>query len=229
MDPITLHFNVFQAGASQQGRHSLQVEDPRRQTVGALKNQLFGEALEARRSVRFIASGKVLEDSVSLDTYNLGPETHICVSISDRSLANDASSSTRRSAQVPDRQAEEPASSQLPDVGMWSMLAGLLTVAGAALPYVVQRHRQLSNNMHLMLFVGLAVWLYVALFHVLPDGVQLLLAALRWSLRRREGPLATGHSVSSSRKDDAEPDLPVSPADVAAVLPRRKPATIELD
>ncbi|CAL1161403.1 unnamed protein product [Cladocopium goreaui] len=64
---------------------SFQVDDPQSKTVGALKQQLFADALKAQRFVRFIAGGRILEDTSSLDKCNLGPESHIHVSISGKS------------------------------------------------------------------------------------------------------------------------------------------------
>mmetsp|Transcript_33778 Transcript_33778/g.78079 ORF Transcript_33778/g.78079 Transcript_33778/m.78079 type:complete len:222 (+) Transcript_33778:75-740(+) len=220
MDPITLHFNVFQAGTSHHGRHSLQVEEPQRQTVGALKHQLFADALQAQRSVRFIASGKILEDSVSLDTYNLGPESHICVSIGDR--APDAPKAPQRPTPAVHREHSQTKVDL--QESLWSRFVSVILIAGSSVifPYAVQKHRQLSTNTHLMLFIAAAVWVYFLLFHALPDAFKILMAALRWSVSRR----VAAHS--GPRMSESAASTPVAGCREANTLASRKPAAVEM-
>ncbi|CAK8994497.1 unnamed protein product [Durusdinium trenchii] len=182
MDPITLHFNIFQAGTPSQGRQSFQVEDPASATVGALKRQLFADALEAQRSVRFIASGRILEDTSSLDKCNLGPESHICVSISDKSDAVRSMPSPPVEKQVKTAQMERDSDLQAWQV--WTRCASFLAMAGSAMvfPYALQKHRHLSSNTHLFVCIAAAVWVYLLIFHTVPDAVQIILAAARWAL-----------------------------------------------
>eukprot|EP00930_Biecheleria_cincta_P039047 TRINITY_DN26854_c0_g1_i2.p1 TRINITY_DN26854_c0_g1~~TRINITY_DN26854_c0_g1_i2.p1 ORF type:complete len:242 (+),score=46.75 TRINITY_DN26854_c0_g1_i2:81-806(+) len=172
MDPITLHFSVFQASCSSQGRQSLQVDDPRSKTIGALKRELFSDALEAQRSVRFIAGGKILEDSSLLASYNLGRESHICVSISDQT--------PRLSPTL--APAAEPVEVAPEDVNVedwWPSIhrfAGFAALISSAVCFYCAWHkrRQLSIQLTQALCIGAAVWVYLLLFHAVPCACQVL-------------------------------------------------------
>lgn len=179
MDPVTLHFNVFQAGA--EGRQSLQVEDPRGTTILALKKQLFPDAVKASKSVRFIALGRILDDSAPLERCGLGNEAHIHVSISDG-----ASSPKRAPAASPDDSsatAAEAKSPSLPESAnceesavSWIFLAGvaMFVGTGAALYAAFRKRRQFTLHTSQLLFICAAVWVYLLLCHGLPALFQAL-------------------------------------------------------
>lgn len=182
MDPITLHFNIFQAGTSSQGRQSFQVDDPQSKTVGALKQQLFADALKAQRFVRFIAGGRILEDTSSLDKCNLGPESHIHVSISGKSQNGAQTMPSAAVAQAQTSQVERDS-----DLQAWHLcrrLASFLAMVGSAMvfPYALQKHRHSSSNTHLLVCIAAAVWVYLLIFHTMPDAAQIIVAAARWAL-----------------------------------------------
>jgi len=172
MDPITLHFSVFQASSSSQGRQSVQVDDPKSKTIGSLKRELFSDALEAQRSVRFIAGGKILEDSSLLASCNLGRESHICVSISDQTPR---SSPTLAPAAEPAEVAPEELNVQ----DWWPSihrLAGFAALISSAVFFYFAWHkrRQLPMQLTQALCIGAAVWVYLLLFHAVPCACQVL-------------------------------------------------------
>eukprot|EP00931_Biecheleriopsis_adriatica_P087344 TRINITY_DN61831_c0_g1_i1.p1 TRINITY_DN61831_c0_g1~~TRINITY_DN61831_c0_g1_i1.p1 ORF type:complete len:243 (+),score=51.24 TRINITY_DN61831_c0_g1_i1:170-898(+) len=188
MDPITLHFNIFQAGSSDQGRRSLQVDDPRGKTVGSLKRQLFSDALEAQRSVRFIASGRVLEDTSLLENCNLGRESHICVSINERSSQSLPSSPQLAPKTEP---VARELSGRLPEACeqqdwslLFSRLAGFAAMVGSGVLFFCawKRRRQMPMNMTQLICIAAAVWVYLLLFHATPIAFQVAAGALRWCL-----------------------------------------------
>lgn len=172
MDPITLHFSVFQASSSSQGRQSVQVDDPKSKTIGALKKELFSDALEAQRSVRFIAGGKILQDSSLLASCNLGRESHICVSISDQTPR---SSPTLAPAAEP----AEVAPEELKVEDWWpsiQRLAGFAALISSAVFFYFAWHkrRQLPMQLTQALCIGAAVWVYLLLFHAAPCACEVL-------------------------------------------------------
>jgi len=174
MDPIKLHFNIFQAGSSSQGSQSLQVDNPQSETVGTLKRKLFADALESQRSVRFIAGGKILQDASLLADCKLGRESHICVSISDQ-----ASSPPSSPALPPAAEPVEVAMGEVKPQDRWLVLyrvSCLLALACSALFFYFawQKRRQLRVHVTQFLCIAMAVWVYLVLFYALPCACQVL-------------------------------------------------------
>jgi hypothetical protein len=179
MDPITLHFNIFQAGAPV--RTSLQVEDPRATTILALKQQMFSDEIKASKSVRFIAAGKILEDTAALERYKLGKEAHIHVSISDGARPQPTSapegnaSTTTAEEAKPSSGTSSPNESRSSMLG-WAILAGVIIFAGTgiALWIAFQKRRQYTMHTSQLLFICAAIWVYLLFFHALPSLFQAL-------------------------------------------------------
>lgn len=180
MDPVTLHFNIFQAGAPV--RTSLQVEDPRGTTISALKHQMFSDEIKASKSVRFIAAGKILDDSNALEHYKLGKEAHIHVSISEVSRTPPSSpekgdSMTKAGSEEvkTGSEATSPNEAGASMVG-WAILAGVAVFVGTGLLLYVafQKRRQYTMHTSQLLFICMAVWVYVLFFHGFPALFQAL-------------------------------------------------------
>jgi len=234
MDPITLHFNIFQAGSGDgEGRQSLQVDDPRSTTVLALKHHLFPDAMEARRSVRFIASGRILQDAALLEKCGLGRESHIHVSISDQTRATGSQQTppmspefraTTSPAGACDTQASDSASEELwPYVGRFLGLA-LLAIGGLLFHVAWQKRRQLSMHTSQMACIAAAVWVYALLCHGLPAFIQVVALLLRCSMflesKGRAGSAETRcPSPSASQTDSVAVDA--SSTRVASVTTMR--------
>jgi hypothetical protein len=177
MDPITLHFNVFQAGTPVRKSH--QVEDPRGTTISALKQELFSDEIKASKSVRFIAAGKILNDATALEHYKLGKEAHIHVSISEgaqTALASQGASTTTATEEV--KTSGESTSPNEAGVSMvgWAILAGVAVFAGtgAMLYLAFQKRRQYTMHTSQLLFICMAIWVYLIFFHGLPALFQAL-------------------------------------------------------
>jgi len=180
MEPVTLHFNVFQAGAPV--RTTLQVEDARRTTILDLKKQLFSDALKESKSVRFIAGGKILDDATALERYKLGKEAHIHVSISETgspskpsiSSADDSTSAATGEAKTTD----DAGSASVAGVSAmgWAFIAGALVfiVTGALLYAGLRKRWQYTMHTSQLLFICTAIWVYLLLFHGLPTLFQAL-------------------------------------------------------
>lgn len=233
MEPITLHFNVFQAGANSEGRKSLQVDDPRGTTVGALKRQLFSEALEARKSVRFITSGRILDDGARLEQCKLGQEAFIHVSISEiassrAGLPELSGSGTAAGSGGQDMANPEPRKNKLAEtkekmkqllqdsdgLNFFFFLGVLFFVGtGALLRYAWRKRWHLSMHMSQLLCILAAVWVYLVLCHGLP--------ALLRALSRGVRALGRDDVVRTTRGDG-----PSSAAGCAAAnSPMQAPAT----
>mmetsp|Transcript_125121 Transcript_125121/g.348176 ORF Transcript_125121/g.348176 Transcript_125121/m.348176 type:complete len:278 (-) Transcript_125121:87-920(-) len=188
MDPITLHFRVLQVGANTEGRQSLQVNDPHGVTVGKLKRQLFEEAIEEHRSVRFITGGRILEDTQRLEQCGLGSEAFIHVSIG-------GSSSLRASPipTLPGSTAEPDADSGFTGKGASDrdrnednyigpcFLVGAAFFAGTGVLLRMAWHKRWTLSMHASQFLCIlaAVWVYLLLCHGLPAIFQSLVPGLR--------------------------------------------------
>lgn len=181
MDPITLHFNVFQAGADPEGRKSLQVDDPRGTTVGALKRQVFPEAVEARKSVRFITSGRILDDGALLEECKLGHEAVIQVSISDPSSSRVStpkhSSSSASAKTIPG--AKQGCQDGNGDLTTFLYLGTFFFAGGAVVFFAWRKRRHLSLQMSQLFCIFTAIWVYFALCHALPAFCRALARGVR--------------------------------------------------
>mmetsp|Transcript_74063 Transcript_74063/g.228918 ORF Transcript_74063/g.228918 Transcript_74063/m.228918 type:complete len:245 (-) Transcript_74063:86-820(-) len=192
MDPITLHFNIFQAGANAEGKQSLHVGDPSATTIGSLKRQLFAEALEERRTVRFIKGGHVLEDAAVLEQCGLGNGAFIHVSIGNSSPSRmGPSSPPRSSAAGADTSSSSTKGSssnqghQDSSIGP-GFLLGAIFFAGTAVLLQNAWHKRWYLSMHAsqLLCILAAVWVYLLLCHGLPALFQLLALGLFRALGR---------------------------------------------
>mmetsp|Transcript_32305 Transcript_32305/g.57147 ORF Transcript_32305/g.57147 Transcript_32305/m.57147 type:complete len:241 (+) Transcript_32305:43-765(+) len=183
MDPVTLHFNVFQAGSSGDNRTSFQVQDPRGTTVGALKKQFFSDALKESKSVRFIASGQILEDTAPLERFKLGSEAHIHVSISEHGANRSPSSSISESpgdATDFGSAKKGKAVDELLSYGAYILLGTLFFVGtGFGLHLAWRKRWQFSLGTSQLLFILAAVWAYLLLCHGLPALFQAICALTR--------------------------------------------------
>uniref|UniRef100_A0A7S2HGV2 Ubiquitin-like domain-containing protein n=1 Tax=Alexandrium andersonii TaxID=327968 RepID=A0A7S2HGV2_9DINO len=216
MDPITLHLNIFQAGASAEGRQSFRVSDPRGTTIGSLKRQLFAEALKEQRSVRFINGGHILEDAAVLEQYNLGSEAFIHVSIGNivssaprhtesapavlcgATNANTCGSSAARTS---DRQGREDYY-----VDPYLILGAIFFAGTGVLLQMAWRKRwYLPMHVSQLLCILAAVWVYLLLCHGLPALFQLLMSGFR-ALNRGSGndtPGVAGSNICSTAAPSA--------------------------
>eukprot|EP00933_Yihiella_yeosuensis_P042671 TRINITY_DN37329_c0_g1_i1.p1 TRINITY_DN37329_c0_g1~~TRINITY_DN37329_c0_g1_i1.p1 ORF type:complete len:237 (-),score=45.62 TRINITY_DN37329_c0_g1_i1:128-838(-) len=216
MDPITLHFNIFRAGGSgPEARQTFQVDDPTKITVSALKRRLFPDAMEGQKSVRFIASGHILQDTASLAKCGLGRESHIHVSISDRVDPTPPTSpvstpALEPAASCPSIVQEEEVDNSEKTQEMWDALgrfAMILALAGLGFAFHVayRRRRTLSHSTSQTICIAAAVWIYALLCHGLPALFKLIGMAL------------SGRESSSGKFNSASES---STAQVTTMLPQ---------
>lgn len=177
MSPRVLHFNVFQAGARTQRQWSLQIEDSHTTTIGSLKRQHFGEAIEAQQSVRFIMSGKILEDKTLLEQCDFGSEAFIYVSISGAAPREATSgvpaTEVSWSGQLAKRDAGHTEKEHSSLNIAFFLGAFLFAGAGVLLRLAWQKRWYLSMHVTQMLSVLAAVWVYLLLCHGLPMFLRL--------------------------------------------------------
>mmetsp|Transcript_5793 Transcript_5793/g.11698 ORF Transcript_5793/g.11698 Transcript_5793/m.11698 type:complete len:244 (-) Transcript_5793:77-808(-) len=213
MDPITLHLNIFQAGASAEGRQSHRVSDPRGTTVGSLKRQLFAEALEEQRSVRFIKGGHVLEDAAVLGQCGLGTEAFIHVSIGNSAPSpQTGTASELRSGAVGANAGSPTAKESSSREGCEDchfdpyFLLGAVFFAGTGVLLQMAWRKRWHLSMHVsqLLCILAAVWVYLLLCHGLPAFFQLLVLGLR-ALKRSGGNDAPGVDGNAARSTTAPP------------------------
>lgn len=163
-----LHFNVFQAGSTSDATKTFEVNDPRATTVGALKQQLFPDAVSERKSVRFISRGRVLDDAAALSGCGLGRDAHIHVMVSERQPVATTASSEKRAETAPSDREEPNGGRQRAAL---TLLAVMLLIAGGLAGFSNAYHRrfQLSMQASQTLCIGAAIWAYVVLCHGLPS------------------------------------------------------------
>eukprot|EP00420_Gonyaulax_spinifera_P019264 CAMPEP_0197896052 /NCGR_PEP_ID=MMETSP1439-20131203/38881_1 /TAXON_ID=66791 /ORGANISM="Gonyaulax spinifera, Strain CCMP409" /LENGTH=211 /DNA_ID=CAMNT_0043516535 /DNA_START=54 /DNA_END=686 /DNA_ORIENTATION=+ len=205
MEHVTLHFSIFQAGASAEGKRSLRVEDPRGITIGSLKRQLFAEALEQERSIRFIASGRILQDAEALERCNLGTEAFIHVSIGDArpqpakscmatpsADGSAARNSSSMQASISRKEDEEGGLSI-------SLILGAVFFAGTGvmLQLAWQKRWHLSMHASQLLCIFAAVWVYLLICHGVPALFQSLVLVPR-ALCRLAAPSAHGDATTDA-------------------------------
>mmetsp|Transcript_27716 Transcript_27716/g.88105 ORF Transcript_27716/g.88105 Transcript_27716/m.88105 type:complete len:250 (-) Transcript_27716:191-940(-) len=222
MDPITLNFDIFQAGVPAQSRRSLEVVDPQGTTVGSLKRQLFSAELEAQQSVRFIAAGRVLEDAALLGQCGLGSKAFVQVSIS-------AATPSGALAQPPATGAGVMRSGLLnegcasrgscEDTGIGArLICGVFFFAGTGvlLQLAWQKRRHMPIHTSQLFCILAAVWVHLLLCHGLPA----LARGLR-AVGRVAGSMpkcaATSPSRSAAEAEPAEPSVPESAASPASL------------
>lgn len=216
MASMKLHFNVFGQGCScccegsgTEGRRSIHIEDPLI-TVGALKNQLFREACEEQKVIRFIASGRVLEDKLAIGQCGLGEEAHIHVAISGQpsttavaaSAGDGGSHSTAAKTDGGGTACESKGGSASLDLGRM-LVAVLLLGGGLLLCLAWQRRRRLSMCASQLLCILAACWVYLAIFHALPALLGLLGSHLHAALR--SSPRGPGAQQTASSTVPAVP------------------------
>lgn len=176
MDSVTLHFNVWQAGAH--NRTTSTVEDPKGTTILALKKQLFPEAFEAGKTVRFIACGKVLTDSSSLDTCGLGNEAHIHVSVSEQSRSSITSTDSTDSvkSEAPPSPVSSTNEEGCASPISWAFIASTVLFIGTGIGLFVALKKRWQFTMHTsqLVFICAAVWVYLLVFHGLPSLFEVL-------------------------------------------------------
>jgi len=177
MDPITLHFKVFQVGGAADTREDLKVDNPGGTTVASVKQKVFADALEEQKTVRFISSGKLLNDLQMLDQCGLGKEAFIHVMISEpsaRMITPDTASGSATG--VGSTLGAQCAAATDAAGGKGVLLSGIsfFVVTAAMLQLGWQRRALISASTSQLLFIGAAVWAYCALCHGLPVVVQML-------------------------------------------------------
>uniref|UniRef100_A0A7S1MC39 Ubiquitin-like domain-containing protein n=1 Tax=Alexandrium catenella TaxID=2925 RepID=A0A7S1MC39_ALECA len=207
MDPITLHLNIFKAGANAEGKQSLRVSDPGGTTIGSLKRQLFAEALEEQRSVRFIRGGHVLEDAAVLQQCGLGSEAFIHVSIGNSAprqteVASVVQGSTAGAGNGSPAAADSSSRKGPEDCFLDPyFVVGALFLAGTGVLLQMAWRKRWYLPMHVsqLLCILAAVWVYLLLCHGLPAFFQLLARGLR-ALNRGDGndPPAVGSGSAGS-------------------------------
>lgn len=204
-EPITLHFNVFQAGAPPEPKRSITVDDPGCLTVGSVKEQYFSDALQEQKSVRFITGGRILDDKAMLSSYNLGKEASIMVSISGSAgkspSANSPGGAGASSAggffldgsqSSSGGKSDEPQESIITLTFVLGMALFVCTAAG--LHWAYHKRLQFSMQTNQFVFISASVWAYAMIFHGLP-GVWSVLLKLFCSVRRQQ---ATARSSMAS-------------------------------
>jgi len=181
---VTLHFNVFQAGVTNEGRRSLRIENPQQTTVVNLKRELFNEALQEQKSVRFIASGRILDDSMSVEKCGLGTEAFIHVSISNSSSSNlqPAQKTNSTTENGPARNDMAPATNNEGSAAIGTkLLLGSAFFAGTGILLQMgwKKRWQLSMHGSQFLFILGAVWIYLLVCDFLPIAWQAFSQALQ--------------------------------------------------
>jgi hypothetical protein len=176
MPPIVLHFHVFQAtGVKGDVPETLEVTSS--MTVGAVKAQVFSDAFAQSRSVRFIASGRVLHDSASLGSCGIGQEAYIHVMVGEPQISQELGAST---AQGPSAVLTPTKRLSLDAAALLKLVALLALIAAGAGFYVAwQRRKSYTMQTSQMLCILAAVWAYALLFHGLPAVVRALGALSR--------------------------------------------------
>jgi len=182
MDPITLHFNVFQAGANSEVPKRLELDNPGATTIGALKKQLFPEAVKERKSIRFIAGGRILDDATAVGGCGLGKEAHVHVSINDvsRAAVPSAADGPSSSESAVGAAADFPAAGALGSagpsaIGVGFMLGVLFFIGtGVGLWAMWQRRWRFSMQTSQLIFILAAIWAYLLLCHGIPALLQTL-------------------------------------------------------
>jgi len=173
MDPITLHFKVFQAGGAADTSEDLKVDNPGETTIASVKQRVFADALQEQKTVRFIASGKLLNDVQMLDQCGLGKEAFIHVMISEpstRMITPDTEKGFGSTLRAKCAAATDVAG------GVGFLLSAILffLATAAMLQLGWQRRALISASTSQLLFIGAAVWVYCALCHGLPAVFQML-------------------------------------------------------
>eukprot|EP00929_Paragymnodinium_shiwhaense_P087751 TRINITY_DN47893_c0_g2_i1.p1 TRINITY_DN47893_c0_g2~~TRINITY_DN47893_c0_g2_i1.p1 ORF type:complete len:331 (+),score=81.14 TRINITY_DN47893_c0_g2_i1:62-1054(+) len=212
-EPLTLHFNVFQAGSPPEPKRSVTVDDPGSLTVLSLKEEYFGQALEEQKGVRFITGGKILDDKAMLSSYNLGKEASIMVSISSGTVGKTASTGSSGGVTVSASRSHSGSdafagskSSEDPAITVWFVVGSVLFAGTAAgLHWAYTKRLQFSMQTNQFVFISVAVWAYAMLFHGLPG---LWRVAVR--LLCRSGGQAPAAPVSPSRRHAPAPAPEVS-------------------
>mmetsp|Transcript_112930 Transcript_112930/g.350586 ORF Transcript_112930/g.350586 Transcript_112930/m.350586 type:complete len:242 (-) Transcript_112930:212-937(-) len=202
MDPITLNFDIFQAGVPAQSRRSLEVVDPQGTTVGSLKRQLFSAELEAQQSVRFITAGRVLEDAALLGQCGLGSKAFVQVSISAATPSQPpATGSGVMSSGLLNKGCASRGSCEDTGIGA-RLICGALFFAGTGvlLQLAWQKRRQMPIHTSQLLCVLAAVWAHLLLCHGLP--------ALARGLRAASSTPKGGAASPSRPAAEAEPAEP---------------------
>uniref|UniRef100_A0A7S3RK41 Ubiquitin-like domain-containing protein n=1 Tax=Strombidinopsis acuminata TaxID=141414 RepID=A0A7S3RK41_9SPIT len=237
MDSLTLHFNIFDA-SSASSRRSHHVDDPRATTVGALKRQLFLDALEEQRSVRFIASGKILSDADALHSCGLAREAHIQVSISDTAASRaevaphaEGGPMCNRTETLADRGDASSGSSQYTIMSEESAigaarLLGAIVLAGAGVLFELAWRKRWYLSLHAsqLICIFAAVWVYLLIFHALPALCKVLCQGIRGQLTSTAAapapaqprPVVTGCPVESLAADFVSSASSSAPAPASA-------------
>jgi hypothetical protein len=178
MDSITLNFNIFQAAqVGGEARKSLQVENPQTTKIGELKTQLFSEEIKAAKSIRFIAGGRILDDSLDVTTCKLADNAQIHVSISDnapRPSQPSSSSNPRGDAKGTSVTTGSPDKGPPVVSNMFLLGAVAFIITGVLLYVGLQKRRQFTLQMTQLLFIGAAVWAYLLICHGIPALFQAL-------------------------------------------------------
>lgn len=177
MDPITLHFHVFQAGA--EGNKTQLVENPQTTKILDLKKQLFSEELERNKSIRFIACGRILDDSSPLSNYKLGTTAHIQVSISDSSPLSRPSPApmiAKGNTSTIGPSVTSASVEKGPAIfsNMFYLGAVAFVSTGSLLYLALMKRRQFSLQITQLVFIGVAVWMYLLVCHGFPALFQAL-------------------------------------------------------
>eukprot|EP00746_Dinoflagellata_sp_MGD_P118250 gnl/MRDRNA2_/MRDRNA2_54366_c1_seq1.p1 gnl/MRDRNA2_/MRDRNA2_54366_c1~~gnl/MRDRNA2_/MRDRNA2_54366_c1_seq1.p1 ORF type:complete len:194 (-),score=12.17 gnl/MRDRNA2_/MRDRNA2_54366_c1_seq1:76-606(-) len=150
MDPITIKMRVLGGAKSSEGWTEAFVDDPT-ETVRALKQRLFGSEISEGRSIRWIFSGRTLDDTQQLSQCGLGESPHVHVVIGEKT-------NKRESSTLFDRMADRK---------LLCMMA-LMSLSGIALHFTWKRRSIFSKFGSQVLFIVIAVWTYILLCHFFP-------------------------------------------------------------
>jgi|EP00927_Polykrikos_kofoidii_P077176 hypothetical protein len=176
MEPVTLHFNVFQVGANSEGRRTVSIEDPSAVTVRSLKLQFFADSLKEQKTVRFITGGRMLDDKATVAQCKLGLEAHIHVSISDAALGGAATPAQPEGNKHNSEAIESRKNNEENRVGFGFMLGfAFFAGSGALLRIGWQKRLQLSMQTNQFVFILGAVWAFLLLFHGIPALFQVFM------------------------------------------------------
>lgn len=187
MNSVTLHFNVWQAGAHQSW--TIVVDDTRGTKTLDLKRQLFADALKASKKVHFIASGKRLQDTSALVACGLGREAHVHVSISEPSVALlPSGASIHGNTSIGGAPAIVASSGEdCASLVSWVFTGYAVLLVSIGVPLVaLWKQWQLKMLMSQLLCICAGVLTSVLLFHGLPPLWQVLM-----TLPRTSGPKDT--------------------------------------
>jgi len=139
-------------------------------TVMDVKRQAFPDIMERQKSVRFIAKGRILQDTELLSNCNLGVDAHIHVSITEGVVTPKALDACPKT--IISTSDEAGADVAPPKAGSFLVnfiiLPLFFAITGGLLAHAWTKRYSLSMQKSKLMFICGSVWVYLFLFHALP-------------------------------------------------------------